>query len=98
MDTKTRNSEVKKDPPKEAPKEAPKDKPKEQPKDAPKEQPKEQPKDGKKEEKKEDIRDKLEAPKVFQFLKKGDYSVHLLIEEVRNLTGKESEYIYFIII
>lgn len=32
-----------------------------------------------------------EEKKEFQFLKKGDYSIHVLIEEVRNLVAKENE-------
>ena len=57
-----------------------------------KEEPKkEEPK--KEEEKKDDKNEevKAEPPKVMQIMKKGDYQVHILIEEIRNMECKGKE-------
>lgn len=45
--------------------------------------------DKKKDDKKEEV--KAEPPKVMQIMKKGDYQVHILIEEIRNMECKGKE-------
>ena len=52
---------------------------------------KEEPKieEEKKDDKKEEV--KAEPPKVMQIMKKGDYQVHILIEEIRNMECKGKE-------
>ena len=48
----------------------------------------------KKEEEKKDDKNKevkAEPPKVMQIMKKGDYQVHILIEEIRNMECKGKE-------
>ena len=57
---------------------------KEEPK---KEEPKKE--EEKKDDKKEEV--KAEPPKVMQIMKKGDYQVHILIEEIRNMECKGKE-------
>ena len=57
-----------------------------------KEEPKKE--EPKKEEEKKDDKNKevkAEPPKVMQIMKKGDYQVHILIEEIRNMECKGKE-------